>query len=327
MKTVLITGATGFIGSHLAEALCQKNIRVRCITRPTSNLQWIQHLNVEVIHADLNNPETLVKPVRDSDVIFHLAGVTKALDQYAFQESNVIATQNLLKAALSSSPELERFVFVSSQAAAGPSRNGIPVAESDAPHPLTRYGKSKLEAERIVLSYSDRLPVTIVRPPSVFGPRDRDMLQIFKTVQFGFKPVLGRKPHYASFIFVEDIVHGLIQVAESGQSIGKTYFLATEQKISWDGFNNAVADVMGKRAVKFPIPLWLFTLIAVIRDVSSRITNKPDIINRDKVKEFRERFWICDSSQAEKDFQFHRSIDFETALEKTYKWYREHGWL
>lgn len=326
MKNVLVTGATGFIGSHLVAALCRNN-HVRCIVRRTSNLQWIRNLNIEVIYADLGDVGTLINLIRDSHVVFHLAGVTKALSQLSFQKSNVIATQNLLKAALFSSPELQRFIFVSSQAAAGPSQGGIPVFETDLPRPLTLYGKSKLEAERIVLSYADRLPVTIVRPPSVFGPRDRDMLQIFKAVQSGFKPVLGWKSHYASFIFVEDLVSGLIQAAESDQSVGKTYFLATEQKISWDLFNNTVAEVMGKRAIKIHIPVWIFALIAMMRDIYSRMTKKTDIINWDKVKEFRERFWICDSSQAEKDFHFKRSIDFNAAIQKTYRWYREHGWL
>jgi len=327
MKTALVTGANGFIGSHLLEALCREKIHVRCLVRNTSDLRWIQHLNIEVIHADLGNIDTLLKPVQDSNMIFHLAGATKAFDQKAFHAANVVATKNLLEAALSNQSNLKRFLFVSSQAASGPSQDGTPVKESDASHPLTLYGKSKLDAERVVLSYADRLPVTIARPPSVFGPRDRDMLKIFKAIKFGTKPVLGWKPQYASFIFVEDLVNGLIQAAESDQSIGKTYFLATEQKINLEHFNNIVAEVMGKKAFKIHIPIWMFAAIALIREAVSRITHKPDIINWDKVKEFRERFWICDSSQAGKEIQFKPSYDLNTAIKRTYDWYVQQGWL
>lgn len=327
MKMALVTGANGFIGSHLVEALCLRNIHVRCLVRKTSNLQWIRHLDIELIQADFNDPESLVKSVQNIDVIFHLAGATKAFDEKSFQLSNITATQNLLAAALSDQPHLKRFLFVSTQAAAGPSRNKTPVKETDETHPLTLYGKSKRAAEFAVLSCADRLPVTIVRSPSVFGPRDRDMLQIFRAVKFGIQPVLGLKSHYASLVYVDDLVNGLIQAAVSSESIGETYFMATESCMDWKYFSRTVAEIMQKQTIRIFIPLWAFASIALISEGVSRITRKPHILNLDKIKDFRERFWICDSSKAEKDFNFHKSIEFKEAVDATYKWYLQQGWL
>lgn len=327
MKCALVTGANGFIGSHLVEALRGRNIRVKCLVRATSNLQWIEPLNVDILPVDLSRIETLIEPMQDADTVFHLAGATKAFNAQAFHQANVLVTQNLLKAAMTADANLLRFVLVSTQAAAGPSAGGAPVRENDPACPLTLYGKSKLAAEQVALSYSDQFPVTVIRPPSVFGPRDKDFLQLFKTISLGINAVLGVQSHYASFIFVEDLVQGMIQAAESDQTIGRTYFFATEERISLERFSQSIADVMGRRTVKIRVPVWIFACIALIREGISRLIGKPNILNWDKVKEYRERFWICDSSQAKMDFNFCKINDLKTALQKTYHWYVQQGWL
>lgn len=327
MYTALITGSNGFIGSHLAEFLLSRSFHVRCMIRRTSNLRWLKSLNVDYVYADLCDPAALEEAIKDVDFVFHLGGKTKSQNREGFFTANESGTRNLIEAAIKTSPELKRFVYISSQAAAGPSKGLTPRKESDQPSPVTWYGESKLAGERVVLEYAKCIPVTIIRPPSVYGPRDTDVFEVFKAVYCHIKPILGFEKRYASFIYVSDLIQGLYQSAMSDVTIGETYYLVSDAIVSWQKLNSIIADVMDIHAVTLHIPVWFFGFIALVREFYSKLTGVPSILNRQKMNEFKERFWICDSDKAHSHFGFQPVYSLEKGVSITVDWYREHGWF
>lgn len=207
---VLITGATGFIGSHLAEIFHSNGHKVRCLIRRTSDLHWIRHLPNEYAYGDLFDRDALEAAVADVDHVYHLAGITKARTKEEYYRGNHLATKNLLATVLEHRPGLGRFVHVSSQAAVGPSSPGSPIDEATPFHPITTYGRSKMEAEKECLRLADRLPITIVRPPAVYGPRDKDVFEFFNTMSKGLQPMVGFGEKVVSLIHVRDLVDGIV---------------------------------------------------------------------------------------------------------------------
>jgi Nucleoside-diphosphate-sugar epimerases len=206
-----VTGGTGFIGSHTVEQLIAEGFHVRCLIRPhQTNLRWLQGLPVDLVKGDLLNSASILKSIEDAEYIIHIAGTTKAKRKSEFFTGNVTTTNNLLLAA-SQLKHLKKFCFISSLTAVGPSPTGIPLNETAPCHPITAYGKSKLEAERLCKNYSEKLPIVIIRPPAVFGPRDTDILEIFKWVNHGLKPILGSSAKTLSLVYAPDLAKGIVR--------------------------------------------------------------------------------------------------------------------
>lgn len=327
MTTALVTGSNGFIGSHLVEALLKEGLDVRCMVRKTSRIKYLESLPVNFVYADLTDPVALNRAVEDIDLIFHLGGKTKARNRNEFFEVNEKGTRFLLQAVMKTNPQIKRFVYVSTQAAGGPSRNMNPRKETENPEPVTWYGQSKLGGERAVLEYADQLPVTIIRPPSVYGPRDTDVFEVFRVVQWHIKPILGFQKRYASFIYVTDLIRGLILAAHHAKAIGETFYLVSDPIVSWQEMNERIAELMQRRAITIHIPVWLFATIAIIREIQTFFTRKPSILNLQKMNEFRERFWICDGSKAQRLLDFQPEYQLERGIRETLDWYYHHGWL
>ncbi|MBN2104770.1 NAD-dependent epimerase/dehydratase family protein [bacterium] len=327
MQTALITGSNGFIGSHLAEFLLTRGYHVRCMVRKTSNLQWLESLNVNYVYADLSDIHALKKVVDGVDFVFHLGGKTKSMTREGYFEANERGTQNILQAVMEINPGLIRFVYVSSQAASGPSPGLVPRKESDLAEPVTWYGESKLAGEKAVMNCADKLPVVVIRPPSVYGPRDTDVFEIFKAVRCHVKPLLGWKKRYASFIYITDLVQGIYMASLSEKSIGETFFIVSDPVVSWEEMNNTIADSMHIRAISIHIPVFLFASVAITRDVFARITGKPSIVNWQKMNEFKQLFWICDGSKALRILGFKPAYPLSKGVPVTLKWYTDHEWL
>src|SRR5512139_1412868 len=204
----LVTGGTGFIGSHLAEFLIREGHEVTCLVRDTTKPGYLEGLPVTMVRGDCTDRDSLTGAVRSADYIFHLAGLTKARREHEFYEVNVKGTENVVRAAQERNAGLKRFVHLSSLAAVGPSSTGRPLAEDCEHRPVSAYGRSKSEAEQVVYGKRNDMPVTILRPPAVYGPRDRDLLLFFKLVNTGFVPHWGKS--YYSFVYVEDLVRALV---------------------------------------------------------------------------------------------------------------------
>jgi nucleoside-diphosphate-sugar epimerase len=327
-NTALITGATGFIGSHLAQLLVSQGWKVRALVRRTSDLRWINGLPLELVYGDFGDQGSLEQAASGVDYVFHLAGAVKAGDPGQFYLHNTRATVNLARAAMEKAPGLRRFLFASSQAAAGPACGlNDPVCEHHECRPLSDYGRSKLQAERELFGLSGKLPLTVIRPPSVYGPRDVEVLDYFKWVRRGLAPLPGFRTRYAHLIYVRDLVRGMIQAALSENAVNMTYFLAEQRAYSWNQIADAIAGVMDKKVLKLHVPLQLAHLSALFNEAGAFLNGKPSMITRQKVREMSQVYWTVSSQAAQKDFGFSCEYDLFRGMKETAEWYRANRWL
>jgi len=317
----LVTGGTGFIGSHLAESLVREGYDVTCLVRDTSKPGYLEGLGVTMIRGDCRERDSLTAAVRGAEYIFHLAGLTKARDEHEFHEVNVKGTENVVRAALEGNRTLKRFVHLSSLAAVGPSDTGRPLAEDCEHRPVSAYGRSKSDGERAVYDRRNEMPVTIIRPPVVYGPRDRDLLVFFKLVKAGFVPYWGKS--YYSFVYVEDLVRAIILSALSDKAQGEIFFVSDGATHESDEVVDAIAEALEKRPLKVRIPMCLMTFAGAI----SERTKSGSIINKDKIEEMRHRCWTCDGSKAEGRLQFVAKVKMREGVRWTTDWYKIHRWL
>ncbi len=323
----LVTGASGFIGSHLVELLVKKGYDVRILARKASNLRWLEGVTVEQAHGDFFDPESLRKAVEGVDYVYHNAGVTKAKLPEEYYRGNTETTKKMLEAVLEANPRLKRFVLVSSQAAEGPSASLDPVNEEVPPHQLTTYGRSKWEAEKAVNAMADRLPVTIVRPPVVYGPRDRDVYEFFTTVARGLQPVVGFKEKYVSLIHAADLVRGFVMAAESDRACSQTYFISSKRVYSWGEIGDTTKKVMGKKVLRVRVPEPGVYVIAAFAEFFSKFSPKPALINFEKARDMVQDYWTCSAAKAKRDFGFEQQIELEEGIRETVEWYRQMKWL
>ena len=324
---VLVTGANGFVGSHLVEGLLNKGYQVRCLVRKTSDLKWLSDLKVEYVYGDISEKHSLKDAVTDVDIIIHSAGLTKAKNRVEYFKANAEGTRNLVEACLEENPKLRRFVYISSQAAAGPGEDERPKDETVPCRPVSFYGESKLEGEKIVLSYSSELPVTVIRPPAVYGPRDTDMLGFFKVVKNGFRISFGKGESYISLVYVKDLADGIILAAENPKAVGQTYFIADDRVYSWREAFNIIAGVMNKKTVPLKIPKSIVFFLAFFSENFYRLLGKTPVFNTQKAKEITQRYWGLDVSKAKKELGFVLRFPLDKGAAETVKWYKENGWL
>ncbi len=324
---VLVTGATGFIGSHLTEELHKKGYEIRCIIRKSSNLHWIKHLPIKYIHADYKNKKILHKAVENIDIVYHAAGVTKSKTKLGYFEGNHIPTKNLLEAILEANVNISRFVHISSQAAVGPSLNGKPIDENTPFHPITTYGISKMEAEKECLKLMNQLPITIVRPPAVYGPRDRDVFEFFNTMNKGIQPMIGFSDTYVSLVHVKDLVNGIILCGEKRNAVGNTYFISSERYYNWRELGDITSGILNKNVIRIRIPNWVVYVIAGLSEFLSYFGTKPALLNIEKAKDITQRYWTCSIEKAKKELGYSETFTIREGIEDTIKWYRSNDWL
>ena len=323
----LVTGATGFVGSHLVEELLDKGYQVRCLVRKTSNLRWLSGLDLEYAYGNIAEKSSLKDAVKDIDFIFHVAGLTKAKNREEYFKANAEGTKNLVEVCLEENPQVQKFVYISSQAAVGPGDDMKPLDETAPCRPITHYGESKLEGERIVLQHASQLPVTIIRPPAVYGPRDSDMLGFFKVANKGFRISFGRGESFLSLCYVKDLINGIILAAENPKSIGQIYFIADDKVYSWTEAFKIIARVLNKRTIPLRIPKSIVLFLAFILEHFSKLFGRTAVFNTQKAKEITQRYWILDVSKAKAELGFSPRYDLERGAKETVRWYKEKGWL
>lgn len=326
MKT-LVTGGTGFVGSHLVDHLLEKNYSVRCLIRKSSDTKWLTGKPVEFVYGDLFDAEALREAVSGVDYIYHSAGVTKAKTKEGYYNGNSVGTRNLLDATLRHNPGLKRFVHISSQAAVGPSESSTPITEDRAANPLTTYGKSKWQAEVECRKMFDKLPVTIVRPPVVYGERDKDVFEFFNTYSKGLQPMVGFNEKLVSMIHAVDLVRGIVMAGESDRSKGETYFITSSELYGWKQIGEATRQVMNKKALRVRLPEFLVYVIAAFAEFFSFFSSQPALINFEKAKDMVQDYWTCSHEKAKRDLGFVQQISLENGIRRTVEWYRMQGWL
>jgi nucleoside-diphosphate-sugar epimerase len=327
MTRALVTGSNGFIGSTLVEQLIQDGIQVTCLVRRTSDLRWLKGLKVEYCTADLRKPETLHGVIEKADFVYHLAGITKAKNRAGYLAGNYEITVQLLMLCDRFGPAHQKFIFASSQAAAGPSRHGEPVTETDEPNPISIYGQTKLMAEQAVLDYASSHAATIVRPPSVYGPRDKDILTYFQNINKGILLLLGDGRQKISMVHIDDLIRGLRLAAESSEANGKVFFICDDGEYDWLSIGKLLSGILDKKTVTVHIPYWLLDLVSFFQIGWYRLQGKPALLNRDKVKEMKQDSWLCSNSRAKKILGFRPLVDLEDGLRDTAGWYKSENWI
>lgn len=336
----LVTGGSGFIGSELIRQLLDHGCQVRVLLRKTSPRANLEGLNYEAALGDLNDLESLKQAVRGVDYVFHLAGSISAKNREEYFRHNAEGTGNLARACAEANSKLKRFIYVSSLAASGPSGSIKPRQEDESEAPISDYGQSKLGGEQ-KLEYWARggseqgdilFPFTIVRPPAVYGPRDRGIFEFIKLVNSGIAPVFpsasedGEK--YFSVIHVDDLVGGIV-LAGLAHNQGKkeVFFLSGDGLHSWSQVMSSMAEALGKKPVRIPLPKVALTGIAVVYSALGAVLKRQFPLTLDKLKELKPDYWICSNERAKKVLKFQPKWDLKNGMANTVAWYKENGWV
>ncbi|MBI5210229.1 MAG: NAD-dependent epimerase/dehydratase family protein [Elusimicrobia bacterium] len=321
-KAVLLTGGTGFVGRHLAEALAALGARVRCLARRSSAHQPLAALGAELAFGGLDDEEALRRASAGCEVVFHCAGATKAAAERDFHRINAEGTARLVAAVERAAPRAV-FVHVSSLAAAGPSQAGTPRVEDDPPEPVSSYGRSKLAAEEAVRASG--LHWVIARPPAVYGPRDTDVYSFFKLASWGLFPVIGGVERSLSLVHAADLAQGLILAA--GARRGSVYFLCDPRPYALAEVMETIAGTLGRKLRRFSVPFFPVAAAAWLSGRWGSLAGKPSIFNPDKAREMRQANWTCSPARAERELAFKVDYPLKKGVEQTAAWYKENGWL
>jgi dihydroflavonol-4-reductase len=319
----LVTGATGFVGSHLVEALQRSSIEVTAFARSATKAADLVRRGVQVINGDLDDVGGLDRAVENQDIVYHVAGMVAARDEAEFLRCNRDGTRNLVTA--TERQGRARFVLVSSLAAAGPAELGTPLLGTEPPRPVTAYGRSKLAAEQVVRSSS--LPWSIVRPPIVYGPRDREVLKVFRLARLGLAPVFGDGAQELSAVHAADLAQALLAVAQAPEAIGRTYHACHPQVFTSGELAQSVAASMGRSVVRLKVPHAIGRGLLAITERTARLTGRVTILTTDKANEFFQPAWTGNPAPLTRDTGWRARYDLSSGLADTYHWYREAGWL
>jgi nucleoside-diphosphate-sugar epimerase len=327
IKTAVVTGANGFVGSHLVDLLLESNYKVRCITRKTSDLKWLKGKNIEIFDCGLTNRDGLRKAFQGADYIYHVAGVIKSKKPEGYFLGNVENTRVILETAVEFKDTLKKILIVSSQTAAGPSLKGNAINENDPCNPITTYGRSKLAEEELARSFMDKLPITICRAPAVFGERDTEIFIFFQTFNKGLFTTIGFDEKKISLIHVKDLVRGFMLAAESEKSSGQTYFISSEKYYTWEEIGEITSKLLAKKPFKVKVPHSVVFFISGIAQFAAMFSSKPATLNIEKAKDLTQHAWICDTSKAVTELGYHQNFPVEEGIKRTLDWYKEMKWL
>lgn len=323
----VVTGANGFVGSHLVDHLLARGYTVRCIIRKTSDTKWLEGKNIEIFDCGLFDKEGLRKAFSHADYIYHVAGVVKSKKPEGYFKGNVDTTRSLLNIALEFRDTLKRFLIISSQTAAGPSIDEKPIDENDAPHPITTYGRSKLAQEELAKEYMERLPITICRAPAVYGERDTEIFIFFQTFAKGLFTTIGFDKKLVSLIHVSDLVNGFALAAENAAAAGKIYFISSEKYYTWEEVGEVTKKIMNKRPLHISVPHFVVYFIAAVAQFFALFSSKPATLNLEKARDITRHAWICSTLKAVNEIGYHQQVSIEEGVRRTVEWYIESGWL
>lgn len=323
-RSVFVTGGTGFVGSHLVDALMAAGANVRALVR--QDPKWLDGLGIEIVSGTLLDTDILKEGVAGVDTVFHLAGRTRATERDAFLRDNVIGTENLMHA-IAASGSVRRTVVTSSLAAVGRGGSGI-VNESVPLDPVSDYGWSKATMEERLQPWFDRTSMTIIRPPAVYGPRETDILTFFRSVARGVCPIVGSGSEPSlSLVHVDDLVRGMLLAAQAPAAEGRTYFLGGPGQVAWNEVRDAAAAALDRRVLTLPVPRAIVPIVGAVSEFGGRLFGAYPPLNREKAREILEAALMCDHSRAVGDIGYEPRVSLQAGVENTIAWYRERGWL
>ncbi|PZF73913.1 NAD-dependent epimerase/dehydratase family protein [Taibaiella soli] len=324
---VLVTGASGFIGYHLIDGLLREGYEVYAAVRPSSDITQLKSFKLGYTNIDFTNVEAIKRDLEEKqyDYIVHAAGTTKAATEAEYNDINAGYTLNLAKAAAEANIQLKKFVFISSLAALGPRyyEDPVPIRELSLPLPITRYGKSKLLAEDHLKDI--QLPLITLRPTAVYGPREKDIFLMFKTLSKGFEPYIGRKKQILTFVYVTDLVKAVVLAMQSNL-VNKTYNLSDGKAYSRYALADITKKVLGKKTFKLHVPLPIVKVIAGTLEKMAGEKKTP-ALNVEKLQELTAENWNCSIENITKELGFAPVYDLEKGLTETLHWYKDNKWL
>ena len=318
-----MTGATGFIGSHLVEALVAQEWEVTCLVRPTSQVEFLEKLAVRLIASQPEELQSLEKAVKGQDYVFHLAGRIHSARREVYERANHILTRNLVQACLSNNPTLKRFVYVSSISAAGPSLRRRYMDENDPCAPTSEYGRSKLRGEQAVRESWDSIPATIIRPPNVYGTRQQETELLFKIISKRIVPLLKDRGEKTSLIYVKDLVEGIIHAALSSNTRNQIYYLTDGKGYSWRKIIFIMKKYILGESIFLPLPEEIVYFLAWLTDVLKEARIVKSYFGRKAWRAMTQTHWLFSSSKAEKHFGFQPKFSLEEGIKETVNVYRQ----
>ncbi len=328
---ILITGASGFIGSFIVSEALRRGMEVWAAVRRTSSRKYLTDPRINFIELNLDSREEMVGQLRglSFDYVVHAAGATKCLHADDFFRINTEGTRNLVNALRDTEMPLRRFVYVSSLSVYGPVRETQPygeIMETDTPQPNTAYGRSKLESERFLDSLTD-FPFVTLRPTGVYGPRERDYFLMAKSIKGHTDFSVGYKPQDLTFVYVEDVVQAVFLAIERGRN-GRKYFLSDGQVYSSRTFSDLIHRELGRPwLLRVKAPIWVLRVVTFFGEYVGRMTGQISALNNDKYNIMKQRNWRCDIRPAIEELGYSPQYDLERGVKLTVKWYLENGWL
>lgn len=324
---VFVTGATGFVGSHVVDRLVQRGHDPLCLIRETSDTTHLDEVGVDTHVGSLADVETMRGALEQAEAVIHIAGVIKVRDFDDFYVINGEATGELARLAHMANPNLDRFVYVSSVSAQGPSQGPEPRALDRPPQPVSHYGRSKLLGEERIAPLIDDLPVTIFRPPPVYGPRDYEMLAAFQMAKWGIAPVYGDGEGYLSLIHVHDLAGAIVRAIEVEHDSGAVFTIDDGQVHTWKSLTRDFGRAIGKEPRHVCVPRGLFHAAGRISEAFGRLTNRATIFNTDKVAEMAQSSWVCGNALLRERLDWEPQWSIERGAHQTAAWYLEEDWL
>lgn len=320
---VMVTGGTGFVGSHLVEALARRGDRVTALVRSPAKAEALRRLGARIVEGDLHDEHALRVAAEGQDVVYHVAGLVAARNEAEFLRGNREGTRRVLEAAAAGGRP--RFVLVSSMAAGGPAERGRPLAGEESARPVTQYGRSKLAAEAVV--QAGPLPWTIVRPPMVYGPRDTEVLKVFRLARLGIAPVFGDGAQELSAVHAADLAEALVAAGTAPAAERRVYYPCHEEVFTSAAFARAVGAAMGRSVRVVPVPHGLGRTVLRGTGALAALAGRSTILTADKANEFFQPAWTGDPGPLARDSGWRAAYDLARGLAETYRWYREARWL
>lgn len=323
---ILLTGASGFVGSHVLDCLMQQAIPTRILLRKTSSDRFIaEHRSaVQVCDGSIGQRESLNAAMEGVTHVIHCAGLVKALRVREFYDVNQIGTRNVVEAA--NAAGVQRVIHVSSLAAAGPGIASAPILEADPPQPVSEYGRSKLAGECEVTQRCQP-EFVIIRPPAVYGPRDGEFLRLFKAVKSGFLPDIGCGRQALSLVFVMDLARVIVDCLRLPAVANNVFFAANPEIKTAREFGEVVAGELQVRPIRLPIPVPLLWPVCWGQELISQITRKANVLSAQKFAELRAPGWVCDGSKLKNELGLECPTALAEGVRRTALAYREDGWL
>ena len=322
MAEILITGATGFVGSHLVEALGRRGVEARALVRETSDTSFLDRYGLVRQVGDLTDLRSVKRALAGAGTVVHLAAATRALSAATFHRINAEGTQRLVEA-MKDGGRRRRLVYLSSLAAVGPSTE--PVGTGARAQPITAYGRSKLAGEWACLSDPD-IDAVVLRPPAVYGPRDRDLLTFFRLANRGVLPELGSRTRRLQMVHVSDLAEAIVSAIEATGASG-VFHVAEPTAYTWDDVLGMMAEAVGVSGRRIPVPAGVVRVAAAVTELAARVVRRPVIFDRDKAREILAAGWLCETERARRELGFEARIPLGRGLRETAEWYRAYGWL